>query len=225
MSNDCPHGPGALFRDGPLKGLRKWSYKVLYADPPWQYVTYSDKGQDRGAVQHYDVMTLDEIKAMPVKDLVERDAVLFMWVTDTHLRQAFEVLDAWGFEYKTVAFYWVKQKKSSPQQEDDSEPPAEGDDFFGMGKWTRANPEQCLLATRGKPKRLSGAVRKLLTAPVREHSRKPDQTYGRIEKLVEGPYAELFSRTTAPGWDCAGNEVGKFNPLDPIELEEIDALI
>ena len=216
MSLDCPHAPGARFTTGPLKGLKKWHYPVITADPPWSFLVRSDKGKDRSAENHYDVMDLDAIKALPVRDLAARDAILLMWVTDTHLQMGFDVLDAWGFTFKTVGFYWAKQNRKSPQQEPDHEPPAPGDDFLGMGFWTRANPEQCLLATRGKPKRLDAGVRKLIVAPVREHSRKPDQFFERTERLAAGPYAELFSRESRPGWDHMGNETGKFDPRPPV---------
>jgi len=86
-----------------------------------------------------------------------------------------------------------------------------------MGYWTRANSEPCLLATRGKPKRLSAAVRQGIIEPRREHSRKPDCVHERIERLVAGPYLELFARATRPGWTCWGNEVGKFDR--PLEME------
>jgi N6-adenosine-specific RNA methylase IME4 len=120
---------------------------------------------------------------------------LFLWATDPSLPQALEVMAAWGFVYKTVAFTWAKTTK-------------DGTGFpIGCGYWTRANPEQCLLATRGRPQRLSRAVPQLVLAPRREHSRKPDQVYERIEALVPGPYLELFAREQRPGWDSRGYEV------------------
>jgi N6-adenosine-specific RNA methylase IME4 len=128
-------------------------------------------------------MELEALKELPVADLAADDCVLFMWALDSMLPQALELIEAWDFKYKTVGFYWVKEK------------------FFGMGYWTRANPEQCLLATRGKPKRLSAGVRKLVNSPRREHSRKPDEVRDRITQLVSGPYVELFARGTAQFWD------------------------
>jgi N6-adenosine-specific RNA methylase IME4 len=126
--------------------------------------------------------------------------VLFMWTTDTHLEQAMTLIKAWGFTYKTVGFYWVKLNKSGNGY------------FFGLGHWSRSNPEMCLLATRGSPRRLSAAVRKLLVSPLREHSRKPDEARHRIVELVGGPYCELFARETPPGWDTAfSDQAGLFD--------------
>jgi N6-adenosine-specific RNA methylase IME4 len=88
---------------------------------------------------------------------------------------------------------------------------AETDYFTGLGYWTRANPEQCLLATRGKPPRKAKDVRRLVVDRRREHSRKPDVVRDRIERLVDGPYMELFARETKCGWHCLGDQSGLFN--------------
>lgn len=179
----------------PLEG----KYGVIYADPPWHFRTYSAKGTGRGAVSHYDCLDLDAIKALPVSQLAAPNCVLFLWAVDPMLPEAFETIRSWGFTYKTVAFYWVKQN-------------AKSDGFFtGMGYWTRSNPEMCLLATRGKPKRKARDVRKLVIDRRREHSRKPDCVRDRIERLVDGPYIELFARETAPGWASWGNQAGLFD--------------
>jgi N6-adenosine-specific RNA methylase IME4 len=176
-------------------------YSVIYADPPWKFKTYSEKGLGRSAEAWYDCLTLDEIKAIPVRQWASQDCVLLLWVTDPFLRKGFEVLDAWGFEYKTVGFYWAKSKYDNGALNNEHNWP------IGTGYWTRANPEQCLLATRGSPKRINNDVRKLVISPRREHSRKPDEIYERIERLCEGPYLELFARQPWPGWDSIGQEV------------------
>ena len=121
-----------------------------------------------------------------------------MWVIDPLLDKAFEVINAWGFKYKTVAFTWAKTNKKS-----------EGF-FTGLGYWTRGNPEMCLLATKGKPKRLSKSVPQLVVEKRREHSRKPDIIYNHIENLLQGPYIEMFARQQRNGWDQYGNEVNKW---------------
>lgn len=185
---------------------RAGSYRTIYADPPWRFATFSDKGKGRSAEAHYDCLSLTEIKALPVRDWAAEDAVLLLWTTDPMLPQALEVVAAWGFAYKTVGFYWVKLNKGS-----DPALLTERDFFTGMGFWTRANPEMCLLATRGHPRRRGADVPRLLVAPRREHSRKPAEAYGRIERLVDGPYLELFARSTRPGWDALGNEAGLFD--------------
>lgn len=182
------------------------SYRVIYADPPWRFATWSDRGKGRSAEAHYDCMSLGEIKALPVASWAAADAVLLLWATDPMLPQALEVAAAWGFAYKTVAFYWVKLNKGCTGRT-----LAERDFFTGMGFWTRANPEMCLLATRGRPQRCQADVAKLLIAPRREHSRKPDEAYARIERLLEGPYLELFARASRPAWDMLGHEAGLFD--------------
>lgn len=185
---------------------RVGAYRAILADPPWRFATYSDKGKGRSAEAHYDCMTLSDIKAMPVADWAAKDAVLFLWATDPLLPRALEVIAAWGFTYKTVAFYWAKLNKGRGGLVLDQR-----DFFTGMGFWTRANPEPCLLATRGKPKRRATDVAKLMIAPRREHSRKPDETHERIERLVDGPYLELFARASRPGWDSLGNQPELFD--------------
>jgi len=141
-------------------------------------------------------MGIEEICALPVSSLAAPDSALFMWVTFPTLPDAFKVLKAWGFSYKTVAFVWVKRNKISPSL------------FWGMGHWTRANAELCLLATKGKPKRLSAKVHQIIESPIEAHSKKPDETRTRILELMgDLPRIELFARQSAQGWDVWGNEV------------------
>lgn len=119
-----------------------------------------------------------------------------MWATFPMLKEALEVIEAWGFTYKTVAFNWVKQNKSGVGL------------FMGLGNWTRSNSEICLLAVKGKPKRVSAGVHSIILSPLQRHSRKPDETRDRIVELMgDLPRIELFARETAPGWDSWGNEV------------------
>ena len=174
-------------------------YNVIYADPPWTFKTYSDKGKDRSPENHYNVISLKDICNLPISKIANDDSVLLMWVVDPLLYKAFEVINAWGFKYKTVGFTWAKTNKKSMGF------------FTGLGYWTRGNPEMCLLATKGKPKRISKSVPQLVVEQRREHSRKPDIMYNHIENLLEGPYIELFARTQRSGWDSWGNEVDKFN--------------
>jgi N6-adenosine-specific RNA methylase IME4 len=176
-------------------------YGVIYAGPPWTFATYSRKGKGRSPEAYYDCMSLDDIKALPVADWAADDSVLLLWTTDPLLPTAFDVIGAWGFKYKTVGFYWAKLNKSAPELIYD-----DTSFFTGLGFWTRANPELCLLATRGHPKRRRADVRKLIVSPRREHSRKPDEAYGRIEALCDGPYLEMFARSSRPGWDRWGAE-------------------
>src|SRR5215469_4301224 len=174
-------------------------YAAILADPPWTFATYSARGKGRSAEAHYDCMTVNDIKALSVAEWAAPDCALFI-----SLPQALDVIASWGFVYKTVAFTWVKTTKN-------------GAGFpVGCGYWTRANPEQCLLATRGRPQRLLRSVRQLILAPRRLHSQKPDETRERIEALIPGPYLELFTRERRPGWDCWGSEVAE--PLYSLQL-------
>ncbi len=181
-------------------------YRVIYADPPWTFSTYSRKGKGRSAEAHYDCMTLSDIKALPVAEWASDDCVLLLWATDPLLEKAFDVIRAWGFTYKTVGFYWVKLNKSAPRLVYD-----ERSFFTGLGFWTRANPEPCLLATRGRPHRSRADVPKLIVSPRREHSRKPDEVYKRVEALCEGPYLEIFARSRRDGWFAWGPETDVFD--------------
>ena len=176
-------------------------YSVIYADPPWRFSTYSAKGKGRSAEAHYTCMSLDDIKAYPLQEYAADNCVLFLWVTDPMLAHGLDVIKSWGFVYKTVAFYWCKTRKYAV------EPWSYSDFPIGTGYYTRANPEQCLLATRGYPQRRFADVRKLIVSPRREHSRKPDEVYQRIERLCPGPYLELFARNQSEGWHATGSEV------------------
>ena len=170
-------------------------FATILADPPWTFETYSEKGKEFSPERHYKCMTLPEIKALPVADIAAKDCVLLMWAVDPLLDRAFEVIKAWGFKYKTVGFYWIKSGKGFRLHK-------------GMGYWTRANPEVCLLATRGKPKRVSANVDRTLISPLGRHSEKPHAIYDRTEALVSGPYLEMFARYGRPGWRQWGNQVG-----------------
>ena len=122
--------------------------------------------------------------------------MLFLWVTFPTLLESFEVIRAWGFQYKTVAFVWIKQNKKSDGL------------FWGMGYWTRANAEICLLATKGHPKRVSKRVHQVVISHIEEHSKKPNEVRNRIVELTgDVPRIELFARQTYEGWDAWGNEV------------------
>lgn len=178
-------------------------FRTIVADPPWRFATWSDKGKGRSPDQHYRTMTLDDIKAMPVRETAAEDCMLFLWAINPMLPQALEVLSAWGFAYKTVAFCWAKTSKNSTPQWAPKW-------HVGLGYYSRANIEICLLGTRGKPKRCSKAVRQLIVDPVREHSRKPDEFYARVMRLAAGPYLELFARQERREWTTWGNETGKF---------------
>jgi len=188
-----------------LPTLAGAGFAAIYADPPWSYRTWSAKGSGRSAEQHYNVMSTNDICALPVSSVAADDAVLFMWTTWPTIRDAFRVIEAWGFEYKTCAFDWLKADVSTIDLFPD---PKTAD--MNLGHWTRSNGEACLLATRGKPKRQDAGVRMGIIEPARGHSRKPYCVYQRIERLVAGPYLEIFARNAKSGWTALGNQVGKF---------------
>jgi len=209
-----------LITSGPFTGLRKAHYRVLYVDVPWQYVTWSGKGKAKSPDNHYQTMTLDEIMAMPIKELCHPEGcIMHFWVIDSHAEIALKVIKAWGFTYKTVGFYWAKTGKT------------ESTFPIGTGFWTRANPEhayECylgeteqeversFLATWKQPRRIAKDVRRLVLAPRREHSRKPDKIADDIIRLTDGPYLELFGRQSREGWTVWGNQNTKFD--DPLEV-------
>ena len=182
------------------------TYPTILIDPPWGFLTYSGKRMTphRSANDHYETVTLSEIAAFPVPKMAAKDCALFMWVVDSHLDEALKLIDIWGFKYKTIAFSWKKVTRK-------------GKPMIGMGYWTRKQTEICLLATRGTPTRNGKGVRQLIEDPEdwivaerREHSRKPDEQYSRIEALVDGPYLEMCARQSWPGWAVWGDETGKF---------------
>jgi len=171
---------------------------AILADPPWPFRVRWPKGEGRSASQHYRILTLEEIKAYPVAAMAAADAWLFLWTTTPLLPVALSVLTGWNFAYSGTAFAWVKLNKS-------------GVGFhMGMGFTTRKNVELCLLGRRGQARIHAHDVRELIVAPRREHSRKPDEQYERIERLCAGPCLELFARTRRAGWVSLGDEVDRF---------------
>lgn len=177
------------------------SFSILYADPPWQFKARNssknpDGCQRAGRQIPYPTMNTEAICALQVSRIAEANCALFLWATYPMLPDALKVIAAWGFQYKTTAFTWVKRTRSDRGF------------HFGMGYWTRSNPEICLLATRGHPRRVSSSVPNLIISPVQDHSRKPGEVRDRIVTLCgDLPRAELFAREKSPGWCAWGNEV------------------
>lgn len=172
-------------------------YQVIYADPPW---SYDDKmaGHSFSLDHEYQTQSLEWIKALPVQTIADRDCALFLWVVSPLLTEGLDVLDAWGFKYKTLAFVWSKET-------------SQGRSVSNLGRWTMGNVELVILGTKGKPKRAVKNVKQLVVALRQEHSRKPDVVRKRIAELMgDVPKIELFARQQYPGWDAWGNEVSKF---------------
>ncbi len=171
------------------------TYSIIYADPPWQY---DDQSKNRGgAARHYPTLSDHDIQNLPVSHIADENSVLFLWATWAKLPAAMTTILAWGFQYKTCAFLWAKRNKKAPSW------------FMGMGAYTRANTEPCLLAVRGNGlKRKSAKVHQIIEAPIGRHSAKPKETGDRIIQLFgDQPRIELFAREKVEGWDAWGNEI------------------
>jgi N6-adenosine-specific RNA methylase IME4 len=183
-------------------------YSIIYADPPWAWSKEPlvDRGSARAVEKEYPTMQPEEIMALPVSSIALDRSVLFMWATSPKLPLAFEVMKAWGFDFKTVAFVWVKKNRRSP------------DNFTGMGFYTRQNAEFVLLGTRGEPSlaRDDLGVHQVVETPIYDHSVKPNEIRYRIDRLYNtGDRIELFARRSAPGWDVWGFDA----PIASIEFD------
>jgi site-specific DNA-methyltransferase (adenine-specific) len=180
-------------------------YELIYADPPWEYKVWSNKGRGRSAESHYDTMSLERLKALAVPAMCAKDCVLLLWATAPGLSVAMELGAAWGFVYKTVAFVWIKKNRNNDRV------------FIGLGYYTRSNAEWVLLFTKGRPlSRVRRDVGQVVIAKVGKHSQKPTEIRTRIVELFgDRPRVELFARSRQgffsndeyAGWDVFGNEV------------------
>lgn len=186
--------------------LPRHSFAVITADPPWRFRTWSETNQTKAAARHYDLMRTDDIRALPVADLARPDCVLLLWAINPMLPDAIETMRGWGFTYRTIGFCWAK---TTPRTGASWAPKY----HMGLGYYSRANVEICLLGVRGKPKRKAKDVRQLIVDSRRQHSRKPEQFFASVERLFDGPYLDLFSRESRPGWSTFGNETGKFDEV------------
>jgi len=170
-------------------------YQIIYADPPWQFKNYNDKTATNWVGEHYKQMTTEDVCNLPIPKISDKDCILFIWATFPRLPDCLEVIKAWGFTYKTLGFNWYKENQDSSL-------------FFGMGYWTRANSEICLLATKGHPKRQDTNVFQVVRHPRLKHSQKPSIIKTKIVELMgDLPRIELFAREKTEGWDVWGNEV------------------
>lgn len=177
--------------------LPKKKYQIIYADPPWRFKYRHNDNDTSGHNEGiYPLMTLEQIKELSINNISDNDCILFLWVTDPLLFQGIEVMKAWGFKYKTIAFTWVKTNLINKKY------------WLGMGYWTRSNPEMCLLGTKGNIRRVGSNVHQLIVSHRREHSRKPDEVRNRIVELCGNlPRIELFARERIEDWDSWGNQV------------------
>lgn len=181
-------------------------YNIIYADPAWSYRDYTsrevaeknlNKNSKKSVVMKYDVMKIQDLCSLPIKNISAENCILFMWVTMPKLNECFKLMDSWGLKYSTCGFTWIKKNKKNINT-----------NFWGMGRWTRSNAELCLIGIKGKPQRVSKSIHSVIETPIEEHSKKPSIVRDRIVELCGNlPRIELFARQYADGWDCWGNEV------------------
>ena len=171
--------------------------EIIYADPPWNYTAIGQSIPSRSKKgQPYNAMRMIDIYDLELPKLAD-DCILFMWATAPLMPEAIHTIKSWGFEYKTIAFTWIKKNKKATDT-----------NFWGMGSWTRSNPEYCLIGTRGKPKAVSHSVHSVIESPIQEHSKKPDIVRDKIVELCgDKKRIELFARDKFEGWESWGNQL------------------
>ena len=180
----------------PLQNIGK-KYQVIYADPPWKYDNPLGNDPAFGGIT-YPTMETEEICNLPISELTDENCILFLWGVWVKIKDALQVMEAWGFKYKTAGFVWVKINP-------------DGTPRTGIGNYTNSNSEFCLIGLRGKFQRADSTINQIIRSRVRKHSQKPDEVYAKIERFVGdlNPKLELFARTKRQGWDAWGNQVPK----------------
>lgn len=205
--------------------LPKRHFAAIAADPPWRFksrtaIQSANWKSPRHTERHYPTMLLDDIKAMPVATLaLPKGCHLFLWVTGPQIPAGLEVMAAWGFKFSTLAFTWAKMKRSGNAAQFGLCATTADDFHTGLGLTTRKNAELVLLGRRGNPHRNAKDVRELIVAPVRQHSRKPDEFFDRVERYCDGPYLELFARKSRQNWTTWGNQANRFDEKSPMAAE------
>ncbi len=178
------------------KKLKK--YSIIYMDPPWKYNSRANNNTRfrGGAGNHYNLMTMEEIRKLPINNLANENCALFLWVTFPMLDEQIKLFKEWKFDYKTLGFSWIKLNSKNLQP------------FFGVGYYTKSNCEVCLLGVKGRMKPVTNKISSVILSPRREHSRKPDEVRNKIVELFgELPRIELFAREKVKGWDAWGDEI------------------
>lgn len=188
-----------------FEDIPRLRYRLLMVDPPWRFTLRSEANLKKSPAGQYQCMSLDEIKALPVDHLAYGDAYLFLWATNPMLDQAFDVLRAWGARFVTAG-HWVKRTNT-------------GKLAFGGGYVLRSAGEPFLIGAWGNPPILDRSIRSVIEGERRRHSEKPDEAFAVAERMSEGPFIEVFSRTSRPGWDSFGLEAGKFDPVPAVAAE------
>jgi len=186
-------------------------YNIIYADPPWAYDNPKNHDPAMGGIT-YPTMPVEDIMALPVQSLADKNCALFMWATMPKLKEAFQVIEAWGFTYTTCTFVWVKLNRNAGFIEKMVNKIKytiiEAGFYSGMGHWTNGNAELCLFAKKGSPPRNKKNVKQLVFSPLGRHSAKPPEVRNRIVELMgDVPRIEMFAREKTDGWSVWGNEV------------------
>ena len=177
-------------------GIKNKKYQIIYADPPWSIQTTSQIPSGRPNSRPYVAMRQIDIFGLKVNEIADKDCLLFLWATSPLLPEALFTIKCWGFEYKTIGFVWIKKNKKA------------NTNFWGMGWWTRSNPEFCLIATKGNPKRVKANIHSVVESKIEEHSKKPSIVRDKIVELCgDISRIELFAREKVKGWDSWGNEI------------------
>ncbi|WP_316200866.1 MULTISPECIES: MT-A70 family methyltransferase [unclassified Bradyrhizobium] len=191
-----------------LSPLHRLHYGLVMIDPPWKFATYSDKGRGKSAEQHYETMSIEDILALPIKDLAHPDGMyVWLWATAPMYDQARMCFEFWEVKYVTQGV-WVKMTKNGQKP------------TFGTGYALRNCHEPFLIGKVGKPSIHSRSIRSAILSPRREHSRKPDEAYAMADEMAGiYPKADIFSRQARPGWDAWGHETEKFTPAAEPELK------
>lgn len=190
-----------------LAHLRR-DYRVVVADPAWAFKSNSTRNPGRNAMGHYPCMEIDQIAALPIKDHLAKDAALFLWITGPMLviGAHLPIMKAWGFKPSGMGFVWIKLNPKAPGLFF-----VEKDLAMGGGFTTRKNAEFALIGKRGRSVRKSASIHEVIIEPRREHSRKPNKFYERVEQYSDGPRLELFARESRPGWDSWGDQRTMFD--------------
>jgi len=204
----------------PFVGLQVGYYGAIAVDAPSHFkartaLQMQNWKSRRDVEKHYRTMSFEQLAALPVGVLGTKDAHLFIWSSGPFIPQALQLIEAWGFRYSTRCFTWLKLKRSLASAQPRLPMPfTEQDLHVGLGLTVRHQSECVLLGRRGNARRNAKDVREIIIAPVREHSRKPDEFFRRVERYCSGPYLELFARERRPNWDAWGDEADKFNGGD-----------
>jgi len=187
-------------------------YQIIYADPPWKYKVWSeDKKVAQGtAKRYYQTMNVEDICALPISELADKDCKLFLWATPPCLQEALQVMKSWGFGYKTIVFAWIKLNRTSNPNQSSFLPQDSISRFYGIGHWTASNIELVLggLKEGGRLDRKSKDISQIVLSPLTKHSQKPPEIRDKIVRLCGNlPRIELFARQKIEGWDAIGFDI------------------